>query len=128
VTAANHDSMELPVKLDPKVKAVLERVSSDRGTSMNDVAVGALAARYGFPFEGTGRRSPGARGGETVMLRLPPELYALVHVLQVADLDADAIATLLRIFAECGCVRKPRKKNLFVSDLLLEMLAAPVAA
>lgn len=58
-----------------------ERLAADaagREASINDVAVGILAARFGVPFEGSGRRSPGFRGSAAGAYRMPLELWAAI--------------------------------------------------
>ncbi len=57
------------------IKRALVREVARRGSNLNDVAVGALAARFGVSFTPSGRRRkviPGAAGA--VVLRMPPEL------------------------------------------------------
>ena len=57
------------------IKRALVREVARRGSNLNDVAVSALAARFGVSFTPSGRRRkaiPGAAGA--VVLRMPPEL------------------------------------------------------
>ena len=44
------------------------------GRSLNDVAVGILAARFAVPFEPSGRAGKTPGGGASVLLRMPAEL------------------------------------------------------
>jgi len=44
------------------------------GRSVNDVAVGHLAAGFGVPFEPSGRVGSAPREGGSMLLRMPPEL------------------------------------------------------
>jgi myo-inositol-1-phosphate synthase len=57
------------------LKQALADEARRTGRSLNDVAVGALAAGFAVPFEPSGRagREPGDRGG-AVLLRMPAEL------------------------------------------------------
>jgi myo-inositol-1-phosphate synthase len=45
-----------------------------RGTNLNDVAVGILAARFAVPYTPTGRKGSDPRSSGDVLLRMPPEL------------------------------------------------------
>src|ERR671914_3079150 len=62
------------VRMPLALKRALAREVGRRGSTMNDVAVELLAARFGVPFEPSGRKGnvPGASGA--VLLRVPPEL------------------------------------------------------
>jgi hypothetical protein len=64
----------LLVRMPPALKQALAREVGRRGSTMNDVAVELLAARFGVRFEPSGRKGnvPGASGA--VLLRVPPEL------------------------------------------------------
>src|SRR5918992_29691 len=64
----------LLVRMPPALKQALAREVRRRGSTMNDVAVELLAARFGGAFEPSGRKGsvPGASGA--VLLRVPPEL------------------------------------------------------
>jgi myo-inositol-1-phosphate synthase len=60
--------------MPPALKQALAREVRRRGSTMNDVAVQLLAARFGVAFEPSGRKGtvPGSSGA--VLLRVPPEL------------------------------------------------------
>jgi myo-inositol-1-phosphate synthase len=62
------------VRLPPPLKRALAREVARRGRTMNDVAVGILAARFGVSFTPSGRKGSLPGGGGAVLLRLPPEL------------------------------------------------------
>jgi myo-inositol-1-phosphate synthase len=64
------------VRMPPALKSALAREVASRGSTLNDIAVGILAERFGVPFRPSGRRGsvPGASGA--VLLRVPPELKA----------------------------------------------------
>ncbi|MGH3034196.1 MAG: hypothetical protein ACRDON_06510, partial [Gaiellaceae bacterium] len=63
------------VRMPPALKRRLAREVARRGSTMNDVAVEILAARFSVPFEPTGRRGGAAPGGSgAVLLRVPPQL------------------------------------------------------
>lgn len=65
----------LPVRFDPAVKERVEQDAAARERSLNDVVVGRVAGHYGIPFDGTGRRSPGANGAPAMNLRFPKKVY-----------------------------------------------------
>jgi myo-inositol-1-phosphate synthase len=60
--------------MPPALKQALAREVRRRASTMNDVAVELLAARFGVAFEPSGRKGtvPGSSG--SVLLRVPPEL------------------------------------------------------
>jgi myo-inositol-1-phosphate synthase len=62
------------VRMPPALKRALAREVGRRGSTMNDVAVELLAARFGVSFKPSGRKGtiPGTSGA--VLLRVPPEL------------------------------------------------------
>src|SRR5215216_1641562 len=62
------------VRMPQALKRRLAREVARRKSTLNDVAVELLAARFGVPFEPSGRRGrvPGETG--VVLLRVPPEL------------------------------------------------------
>jgi hypothetical protein len=96
---------------DPELKALLIAESRARGLSINDCAIGALAAHYGVRYVGTGRRSPGATVSDgSLLLPLPDVLYRKI----AAQVD-----------------RQPkgrRSKKAVVEDVLRGHFAALVAA
>jgi myo-inositol-1-phosphate synthase len=62
------------VRMPPALKRALAREVGRRGSTMNDVAVELLAAKFGVSFRPSGRKGtiPGTSGA--VLLRVPPEL------------------------------------------------------
>jgi myo-inositol-1-phosphate synthase len=64
------------VRMPPTLKRRLAREVARRGSTLNDVAVGLLAERFGVPFQPSGRQHGSRRLGDTgvVLLRVPPEL------------------------------------------------------
>src|SRR3954452_19263477 len=63
------------VRMPPALKRRLADDVRASGRSLNDIAVGHLAASYGVPFEPSGRTATRpAREGGSVLLRMPPEL------------------------------------------------------
>ncbi|MEX2464518.1 MAG: hypothetical protein WD428_01450, partial [Gaiellaceae bacterium] len=62
------------VRMPATLKRALAREVGRRGSTMNDVAVELLAARFGVSFSPSGRKGtiPGTSGA--VLLRVPPEL------------------------------------------------------
>jgi myo-inositol-1-phosphate synthase len=65
--------------MPPELKERLGAEVAATGASLNDVAVGALAAAFGTSFEPSGR--PGSQPGSSgsVVLRMPPELKERLH-------------------------------------------------
>ena len=72
VTAAVEECV-LPVVLDLDVKEAIARTASERGQSMNDVAVSELAAEWGIAYEPTGRAGSESRveAGVMQLRRIP---------------------------------------------------------
>jgi hypothetical protein len=67
-------------RLDPDLKAALVAETEEREDSLNDVAVGILAARFGIRFAGSGRRSPGAAiTSGPLNLSIPDALYCKIE-------------------------------------------------
>src|SRR3954470_14979998 len=61
--------------MPPALKRRLADDVNGSGRSLNDIAVGHLAASYGVPFEPSGRAAGRpTRDGGSVLLRMPPEL------------------------------------------------------
>ncbi len=60
--------------MPPSLKKALVRETARRGTSLNDVAVGILAAELGVTYRPTGRRSPLPGASPVVLLRVPLDL------------------------------------------------------
>jgi len=56
------------------LKGALVREVARRGGSLNDVATGLLAERFGVSFTPSGRKSPLPGPSPVVLLRMPPEL------------------------------------------------------
>ncbi len=79
----------------------MAEAAQQRGASLNDLAVGILAARLAVPFTPSGRRGTAPRGAGDVLLRMPPELKQ-----KLADRAA----------------QKSRKVNDFIVETLSEQL------
>src|SRR4051812_26193476 len=62
------------VRLPATVKERLAREVDVTGQSLNDIAVGILAARFAVPYEPTRRRAAAPSATGDVLLRMPPEL------------------------------------------------------
>jgi myo-inositol-1-phosphate synthase len=60
--------------MPPALKQALAREVRRRGSTLNDVAVELLAARFGVDFEPSGRKGTVPGGSGAVLLRVPPEL------------------------------------------------------
>jgi len=61
------------------LKEALVRAVALRGSNLNDVATGILAARFGVSYEPTGRRSPLAGSSGIALLRMPAGLKRRIH-------------------------------------------------
>ena len=71
MTEARSDVLvRMPAELKRRLAGEVER----RRESLNDIAVAILAARFGVPFEPSGRRGAPPRPAGDVLLRLPREL------------------------------------------------------
>ena len=55
-------------------KAALVRETARRGLSLNDVAVGLVAANLGISYQPTGRRSALPGASPVILLRMPETL------------------------------------------------------
>ncbi len=62
------------MRLPASVKERLAREVDATGQSLNDVAVGILAARFAVPYQPTRRRAAAPSATGDVLLRMPPEL------------------------------------------------------
>ena len=62
------------VRMPAELKRRLAAEVKARASNLNDVAVELLAARFGIPFEPTGRKGKPRAGGKDVLLRMPPSL------------------------------------------------------
>src|ERR671915_452819 len=57
-----------------ELKELLAAAVAEGASNLNDVAVGALASRFGVPFEPSGRKGSPPKGAGDVLLRMPAEL------------------------------------------------------
>ena len=87
------------VRAPASLKQVLVRESARRGASLNDVAVGLLAAGFGLPYAPTGRRSALPGTSPVVLLRMPPELKEAIHA-EAERSGAHANDVILRVLAD----------------------------
>jgi myo-inositol-1-phosphate synthase len=62
------------VRLPSGLKRSLAEEVRRTGRSLNDVAVGILASRFAVSFEPSGRAGKAPGEGESILLRMPPEL------------------------------------------------------
>ncbi|MGZ8695242.1 MAG: hypothetical protein ACXWYS_07365, partial [Gaiellaceae bacterium] len=62
------------VRVPSNLKERLAREVETTGQSLNDVAVGILAARFAVPYQPTRRRAAAPSATGDVLLRMPPEL------------------------------------------------------
>jgi myo-inositol-1-phosphate synthase len=68
------DRTDVLVRLPADLKRRLADEVAARGSNLNDVAVEILAARFGIPFEPTGRKGAPRPSGRGVLLRMPRAL------------------------------------------------------
>lgn len=80
---------------DEGIKAALAADAEARSASINDLAVGILAERFGVPFSGSGRRSPGFRGSAVGAYRMPTALW-----LAISHAAADRQTTKKQVVAD----------------------------
>jgi myo-inositol-1-phosphate synthase len=62
------------VRMPRRLKQRLAEEVTRRGSNLNDIAVGLLAASFAVSFDPTGRPGTVKRAGGSVLLRMPPEL------------------------------------------------------
>lgn len=87
----------LNVRVSAPVKERLSSAATESGQSVNDLAVGILAAHFGVKFEGTGRRSPGTHTpAGPLLLRVPERIYAKVHSAALSRSKTDVVESILR--------------------------------
>src|SRR3954466_7918203 len=98
------------VRLPATLKERLAREVDATGQSLNDVAVGILAARFAVPYQPTRRRAAAPSATGDVLLRMPPELKdklnrrAAERRRSTNDLIVEALAERLGVSTE----RTPR--------------------
>src|SRR6476619_4627863 len=94
------------VRLPATVKEGLAREVDETGQSLNDVAVGILAARFAVPYQPTRRRAAAPSATGDVLLRMPPELKdklnrrATERRRSTNDLIVEALAERLGVSTE----------------------------
>jgi myo-inositol-1-phosphate synthase len=71
---ARRESKSLLVRMPAELKVRLADEVRRRSSTLNDVAVGILAERFGVPFEPSGRKGPAPGDSPVALLRVPPEL------------------------------------------------------
>jgi myo-inositol-1-phosphate synthase len=62
------------VRMPAELKRRLAAEVAERGSNLNDVAVEILAARFGVPYDPTGRKGSPRGSGREVLLRMPKQL------------------------------------------------------
>jgi myo-inositol-1-phosphate synthase len=67
------------VRIPGELKQRLAAEVADRGSNLNDVAVGILAARFAVPFQPSGRKGAPPKGEGDVLLRMPAALKDRLH-------------------------------------------------
>jgi myo-inositol-1-phosphate synthase len=95
----SRERRDVLVRMPASLKERLTAETAARGSSLNDVAVGVLAAAFGVVFEPSGRKGASPRSGRgDVLLRMPPALK-------------DRLA------------RRARERRRTINDLIVETLA-----
>src|SRR5215207_3250425 len=82
-----------------ELKARLADEVADRGSNLNDVAVGILASRFAVPFEPSGRKGAPPKGEGDVLLRMPADLKDRLQQ-RAADRGANTNELINEILAE----------------------------
>ena len=73
------DRSDVLVRMPEELKRRLADEVAARQSNLNDVAVEILAARFGIPYERTGRRGKPTPSGREVLLRMPRALKDLLR-------------------------------------------------
>ena len=87
------------VRMPGELKARLAAEVADRGSNLNDVAVGILASRFAVPFEPSGRKGTPPKGEGDVLLRMPADLKDRLGQ-RAADRGANTNELINEILAE----------------------------
>jgi myo-inositol-1-phosphate synthase len=82
-----------------ELKARLADEVAERGSNLNDVAVGILASRFAVPFEPSGRKGAPPKGEGDVLLRMPADLKVRLQQ-RAADRGANTNELINEILAE----------------------------
>src|SRR5215207_1010413 len=82
-----------------ELKARLADEVADRGSNLNDVAVGILASRFAVPFEPSRRKGAPPKGEGDVLLRMPADLKDRLQQ-RAADRGAKTNELINEILAE----------------------------
>ncbi len=90
------------VRAPAALKGALVRETARRGASLNDVAVGLLAAAFGMPYTPTGRRSPLPGSSPVMLLRMPEELKEAIDSAAARSGDTFNDAVLRALADELG--------------------------
>lgn len=78
MTTTQKTTQPLQFTVADSVKARIEADSHERGTSINNVVIGVIAAHYRVPFEPTARKGGGGSGSPTMNVPLPVKVYERV--------------------------------------------------
>ena len=87
------------VRMPGELKQRLAAEVADRGSNLNDVAVGILASRFAVPFEPSGRKGVPPKGAGDVLLRMPAELKDRLQT-RAAERRTNANELINEILAE----------------------------
>jgi myo-inositol-1-phosphate synthase len=85
--------------MPPSLKGALVREVARRGGSLNDVATGILAGRFGVTFQPSGRRSGLPGSSPVALLRIPTELKEEIQG-EAARRGSNANDVIVRVLAE----------------------------
>src|SRR5215207_8276668 len=97
----------MPGELKEKLAEEVARA----GASLNDVAVGILASRFGVPFEPSGRKGAPPKGKGDILLRMPPALKEKLQT-RAAERGRSTNDLIVEILGErLGAVVPSRRKE-----------------
>ena len=99
------------VRMPAELKRRLANEVAARGSNLNDVAVEILAARFGIPFEPTGRKGSPRSGGGDVLLRMPRALKERLRD-RAADRRGAVNELIVQTLAERLGIRKETKRRM----------------
>jgi myo-inositol-1-phosphate synthase len=93
-----------------ELKELLAREVAHTGSSLNDLAVGILASRFGVPFDPTGRKGSPPKVKGDVLLRMPAALKDKLQ-LRAAERGRGANDLIVEILGERLGAAPPRRRK-----------------
>jgi myo-inositol-1-phosphate synthase len=98
------------VRMPSRLKRRLAREVLRRGSSLNDIAVELLAARFGVAFQPSGRRGGAPGESPSVLLRVPPELRERIRA-TARERSTSTNAVIVATLADGLELDVPRRKD-----------------